>query len=61
MIVDITSTGATIKANGLKVLEDGVLLASEAHLIRSKTAKWTPALAGLARELVRAVGAGGTS
>ena len=58
LIVDITSTGATIKANGLKVLEDGVLLRSEANLIRSKTAKWTPALAGLASELVRAVGKG---
>jgi len=37
-IVDITSTGATLKANGLKVLDDGVLLRSEANLVASKTA-----------------------
>ncbi len=31
-IVDITTTGATLKANGLKILEDGVILRSEAVL-----------------------------
>lgn len=41
-IVDITSTGATLEANGLKVLADGVILKSEANLIASKTAAWTP-------------------
>ena len=37
-IVDITSTGSTLRANGLKVLEDGVILASEANFILSSTA-----------------------
>jgi ATP phosphoribosyltransferase len=40
LIVDITSTGATLRANGLKVLDDGVILKSEAHLVASGTAKW---------------------
>ena len=41
-IVDITSTGATLKANGLKILDDGLILKSEANLIASRMAKWTP-------------------
>ncbi len=40
MIVDITSTGATLKANHLKVLDDGVILQSEANLVASKVAPW---------------------
>ena len=40
LIVDITTTGATLAANGLKVLEDGVILQSEANLVASKTAEW---------------------
>lgn len=37
IIVDITSTGSTLKANHLKVLEDGVILRSEACLVRALT------------------------
>ena len=40
-IVDITSTGSTIRANNLKILEDGVILKSEANLISSKQAAWS--------------------
>lgn len=40
LIVDITSTGTTLKANHLKVLEDGLILKSEAHLIAAKRADW---------------------
>jgi ATP phosphoribosyltransferase len=36
VIVDITSTGETLRANRLKVLDDGVILKSEACLVRSK-------------------------
>lgn len=39
-IVDITSSGATLRANHLKVLEDGVILKSEANLIASRIATW---------------------
>lgn len=41
LIVDITSTGSTLSANGLRVLEDGVVLKSEANLIVSRHADWT--------------------
>ncbi|PCH47735.1 MAG: ATP phosphoribosyltransferase [Hyphomicrobiales bacterium] len=48
-IVDITSTGSTIRANHLKILDDGIILKSQANLIRSKTAEWTdPAKKSLA-------------
>ncbi|MCP4385738.1 MAG: ATP phosphoribosyltransferase [Hyphomicrobiales bacterium] len=42
LIVDITSTGATLRDNGLKIISDGVILRSEANLIASRTASWTP-------------------
>jgi len=38
LIVDITSTGSTLKANGLRVLSDGVLLKSQANLIVARNA-----------------------
>jgi ATP phosphoribosyltransferase len=37
VIVDITSTGSTLTANHLRVLEDGLMLASQANLIVSRT------------------------
>jgi ATP phosphoribosyltransferase len=40
VIVDITSSGTTLKANGLKVLRDGVMLKSQANLIASLNANW---------------------
>ena len=42
VIVDITSTGSTLQANHLKVLADGVMLRSEACLIASRVADWSP-------------------
>ena len=36
IIVDITSTGSTLKANHLKILSDGVVLKSEACLVRAR-------------------------
>ena len=46
LIVDITTTGATLRANGLKMLADGVILQSEAHLVASLTAPWDDRAAG---------------
>ncbi|MCL4766063.1 MAG: ATP phosphoribosyltransferase [Hyphomicrobiaceae bacterium] len=43
LIVDITTTGATLEANGLKVLDDGVILRSEANLVASRRVDWSPA------------------
>jgi ATP phosphoribosyltransferase len=39
-IVDITTTGATLAANGLKVIEDGIILRSQANLVVARAAKW---------------------
>ena len=36
IIVDITSTGSTLTANHLKILDDGVILKSEACLVRAR-------------------------
>lgn len=41
LVVDITTTGATLAANGLKVLSDGVILKSQAQLTASLVAPWT--------------------
>src|SRR5437667_9793368 len=51
LIVDITTTGATLAANGLKVIEDGVILRSQANLVAARAANWSPA----ARESARMV------
>ena len=58
LIVDITSTGATLKANGLKVLdgEDGIILRSQANLIASKTVGWTPATRAAENEILSRLG-----
>ncbi len=39
-IVDITTSGATLTANALKVLDDGVILRSESCMMRSLGAHW---------------------
>ncbi|MDE2494333.1 MAG: ATP phosphoribosyltransferase [Alphaproteobacteria bacterium] len=56
-IVDITTTGSTLKANGLKVLDDGVILRSQAQLAMSITADWTEAMRGSAGVLLKRLGA----
>ena len=40
LIVDITTTGTTLRANHLKVLADGLILRSQAHLFASRAASW---------------------
>jgi ATP phosphoribosyltransferase len=42
-IVDITTTGETLRANGLRVLDDGVILKSQANLCASNVASWDKA------------------
>ncbi len=51
-IVDITSTGSTIHANNLKILDDGIILKSQANLISSKQAQWSDAENSTRREIV---------
>jgi ATP phosphoribosyltransferase len=52
-IVDITTTGETLRANGLKILEDGVILKSQANLIASNIAPWTTAALVTRTEIAR--------
>ena len=56
LIVDITSTGATLSANGLRVLDDGVIVKSQANLIASKAANWSPAARQAENEIMQALG-----
>ncbi len=57
LIVDITTTGATLAANGLKILDDGVILKSEANLVASKLASWTPKTRQAQNEIMERLGA----
>ncbi len=57
LIVDITSTGATLAANGLKVLDDGVILRSEANLVASLGAPWPPEHRETARKILSRIAA----
>jgi ATP phosphoribosyltransferase len=41
LVVDITTTGATLAANALKILDDGLILRSEANLVASTRAPWS--------------------
>jgi ATP phosphoribosyltransferase len=54
-IADITTTGETLKANGLRALSDGLILRSEAVLYAARGAEWTAparrALNGLAARI----------
>ena len=39
LITDITSTGSTLKANNLRILNDGIILKSSAYIFKSKKIK----------------------
>jgi ATP phosphoribosyltransferase len=55
LVVDITTTGATLAANGLKVLNDGLILRSQAHLAASLKAQWSGEQLAVAERLLRMV------
>ncbi len=57
LIVDITSTGSTLKANGLRILADGVILKSSAHLITSNGANWSAEQRQTLSNILSAIGA----
>jgi len=57
IIVDITTTGATLAANALKVLDDGIILRSEANLVASVNASWTDAMRETARRILSRIAA----
>ncbi len=55
LIVDITSTGATLRANGLKILNDGIILQSQAALTGSLKAEWSDGALASLRGLLDAI------
>lgn len=57
LIVDITTTGATLAANALKILDDGVILRSEANLVASLTADWSAPQRESARKILSRIAA----
>ncbi len=57
LIVDITTTGATLAANGLKVVEDGVILRSQANLVAARAAGWDQAQRETARLILDRIAA----
>ncbi len=56
LIVDITTTGATLKANALRILDDGVILKSQANLVASNVAEWTPRIREAQNEIMSRLG-----
>ncbi len=56
LIVDITSTGTTLRANGLKILDDGIILKSEANLTASRTIAWSPAVRAVENDILARLG-----
>src|ERR1700719_2278774 len=52
LIVDITTTGTTLAANGLKVVDDGVILRSQANLVAARAASWDASRRETARLLL---------
>lgn len=57
LIVDITTTGATLAANALKVLDDGVILRSQANLVAARGASWGTAERATARTILDRIAA----
>jgi ATP phosphoribosyltransferase len=57
LIVDITTTGATLAANALKVLDDGIILRSQANLVASLKARWGAQTRELARIILSRIAA----
>jgi ATP phosphoribosyltransferase len=57
LIVDITTTGATLAANGLKIVEDGIILRSQANLVAARGATWGAAERKTARVILDRIAA----
>jgi len=55
LVVDITTTGATLRANDLRVLNDGVILRSQAHVVSSNAAPWSYHFRAIERDLLEAL------
>lgn len=52
-VADITSTGETLRANGLKILGDGMIHASQATLFRGRRSTWSETQRATLKTLVK--------
>jgi ATP phosphoribosyltransferase len=57
LIVDITTSGATLAANALKVVDDGIILRSQANLVAARGAPWDASTRELARVILDRIAA----
>jgi len=57
MIVDITTTGTTLAANALKIVDDGVILRSQANLVAARGATWGESEREIARVILDRIAA----
>ena len=55
IIVDITSTGETLKANNLRILDDGLILNSSANIFKSQKANWSLSLEEICEQFLSSV------
>ena len=52
LIVDITTTGSTLAANGLKIVDEGTILRSQASLVAARGATWGDPEREIARRIL---------
>jgi len=57
LIVDITTTGSTLAANGLKIVDEGTILRSQASLVAARGATWGDAEREIARRILDRIAA----
>ena len=55
LITDISSTGETLKANNLRILDDGLILNSSANIFKSLTANWNNNLEKISEQFLSSV------
>lgn len=55
LVADITTTGATLESNGLRILRDGLILASQAQLVASLGASWSSQATAALKELMAGI------
>ena len=57
LIVDITTSGATLAANALKIVDDGTILRSQANLVAARGANWGDSEREIARVILDRIAA----
>ena len=55
IIVDITSTGDTLKANNLRILDDGLILNSSANIFKSNVNEWNADLENSREKFIKSI------